>query len=68
VIKDDLLRMFHDFYEGGLDLFRLNFVVLSLIPKVEHASEIKMFRPINLLNCSFKIFSKVLTLRLDKVS
>jgi hypothetical protein len=51
-----------------LVLFRLNFVVLSLIPKVENASEMKMFRPINLLNCSFKIFSKVLTLRLEKVS
>jgi hypothetical protein len=28
----------------------------------------KLFRPISLLNCSFKIFSKVLTLSLEKVS
>jgi hypothetical protein len=39
-----------------------------LIPKVEEASEMKAFRPISLLNCSFKIFSKVLTLRLERVT
>jgi hypothetical protein len=41
--------------------------MLTLIPKVDNASEIKYFRPISLLNCSFKIFSKVLTIRLEKV-
>jgi hypothetical protein len=68
VIKGDLMRMFAEFYLCGLDLFRLNFVVLTLIPKVEDVVDMKMFRPISLLNCSFKIFSKVLTLRLEKVS
>jgi hypothetical protein len=62
------MRMFHDFFEGRSDLFRLNFVVLSLIPKVENVIEMKLFRSISLLNCRFKIFSKVLTLRLEKVS
>jgi hypothetical protein len=62
------MRMFAEFYLGGLDLFRLNFAVLTLIPKVEDVVDMKMFRPISLLNCSFKIFSKVLTLRLEKVS
>jgi hypothetical protein len=28
----------------------------------------KFFRPISLLNCSFKFFSEILTLRLEKVS
>jgi hypothetical protein len=50
-----------------LDLFRLNFVMLTLIPKVENASEMKNFRPISLLNYSFKIFSKLLAMRLEKV-
>jgi hypothetical protein len=61
------MRMFDDFFNGALDLFRLNFAMLSLIPKVENATEMKFFRPISLLNCSFKIFSKVLTIRLEKV-
>jgi hypothetical protein len=67
VIKMDILHMFDDFFKGQLDLFRLNFAMLTLIPKVEEASEMKNFRPISLLNCSFKIFSKVLTIRLEKV-
>jgi hypothetical protein len=41
--------------------------MLTLIPKMEDAVEMKNFRPISLLNCSFKIFSKVITLRLEKV-
>jgi hypothetical protein len=66
VIKQDLISMFSDFQEGKLDLFRLNFTMLSLIPKIEGADEMKSFRPISLFNCSFKIFSKALTLRLEK--
>jgi hypothetical protein len=62
------MRMFSEFYEGRLDLFRLNFALLTLIPKVEDATDMKMLRPISLLNCSFKFFSKVPTLRLEKVS
>jgi hypothetical protein len=41
--------------------------MLTLIPKVDEASEMKSFRPISLLNCNFKIFSKSLTIRLEKV-
>jgi hypothetical protein len=65
-VKSDILNMFSDFYEGKLDLFRLNFVMLTLNPKVEDVTKMKLFRPISLLNCSFKIFSKFLTLRLEK--
>lgn len=32
VIKDDLMALFHDFHAGGLDIYRLNFAVLSFIP------------------------------------
>jgi hypothetical protein len=42
--------------------------MLTLIPKVDNADEMKSFRPISLLNCSYKIFSKVVTIRLEKVS
>lgn len=48
-------------------LFRLNFALITLIPKEDGARDIKKFRPISLINCSFKIFSRVLTDRLGKV-
>jgi hypothetical protein len=60
--------LFDDFYKGELDLNRLNFALVTLIPKVGDASDMKHFRPISLLNCSFKIFSKLLTLRLGPVA
>jgi hypothetical protein len=34
VIKDDLLAMFHDFHKDSLDLFSLNFGIITLIPKL----------------------------------
>jgi hypothetical protein len=52
VVKQELVRMFLDIQEGNLDLFRLNFAILTLIPKIEGAEEMKSFRPISLLNCS----------------
>jgi hypothetical protein len=60
--------MFEEFYKGKLDLYRLNFAMLTLIPKIEEAMDMKRFRPISLINCSFKIFSKVMTRRLGRVS
>jgi len=60
--------MFNDFFKGDLDLSRLNFSLVTLIPKVGDATNMKQFRPISLLNCSFKIFSKLLTIRLGPIS
>lgn len=31
--KDDLMAMFRDFHKGDLDLYSLNFGVITLIPK-----------------------------------
>lgn len=61
------MALFEDFHKGVLDLKRLNFALVTLIPKVGEATNMKQFRPISLLNCSFKIFSKLLTLRLTSV-
>jgi hypothetical protein len=62
------VSLFEDFYRGELDLYRLNGAMITRIPKVEVANDMKRIRPISLINCSFKIFSKVLTSRLGKVS
>lgn len=67
LIKEDLLALFQDFHKGDLDLYRLNCALITLIPKVEEATNMKPFRPISLLNCSFKIFSNLMTNRLCPV-
>jgi hypothetical protein len=66
-IKGGLIEMFEDFYKGELDIYRLNFALITIIPKENEARTIKKYRPISLLNCSYKIFTKVLTSRFGKM-
>jgi hypothetical protein len=68
IIKTDLMRMFKDFQNGVLPLFHLNFGTIVLLPKKENAIQIQQFRPICLLNVSFKIFTKVATNRVSEVA
>ena len=68
VIKDDVWRMFQDFWENKLDIKRLNYGVITLVPKIKDANTIKQFRPICLLNVDYKWFTKVLTNRLIPVT
>jgi len=46
----------------------LNFAMITLLPKEPDARTLKKYRPISLLNCSFKIFGKLLNNRLIKVA
>jgi hypothetical protein len=68
LVKPEILAMFKDWHLGKLDLFYLNFSLLTLIPKESDARTIQKFRPIALTNCSFTIFSKCVTNRLGVVS
>jgi hypothetical protein len=68
IIKEDLLALFSDFYEEQLPLFSLNFGVITLIPKIHKAKQIQQYRPICVLNVSFKIFTKLGTHRLKRVT
>uniref|UniRef100_A0A8I6YB15 Reverse transcriptase domain-containing protein n=1 Tax=Hordeum vulgare subsp. vulgare TaxID=112509 RepID=A0A8I6YB15_HORVV len=68
IIKKDLMSMFHDLFSGHLQLFHLNFGTITLLPKKKGAMRIEQFRPICLLNVSFKIFTKVETDRLTKMA
>jgi hypothetical protein len=43
-------------------------VIITLIPKIENATKFQQYRPICILNVSFKIFTKVGTNRLNKVA
>lgn len=60
-IQGDLMCMFQDFWEEQLDIKRLNYGVIILVPKVKEANSIRQYRPICLLNVDFKCFTKVLT-------
>ena len=60
--------MFKDFNKDQLDIKRLNYGVITLVPKLKEANNIKHFRPICLLNVDFKCFTKVLTNRLVPVA
>ncbi|WVZ64663.1 LOW QUALITY PROTEIN: hypothetical protein U9M48_014157 [Paspalum notatum var. saurae] len=64
--KGDLLQMFEDLFKGDLPIFNLNFGVITLISK--EADLIQQYRPICLLNVSFKIFTKVSTIRLISIA
>ena len=68
IVKPDLMNLFHEFHAGRLPIHSLNFGVLTLLPKITDAVRIQQYRPICLLNVSFKIFTKVLNNRLLKVA
>jgi hypothetical protein len=64
LIKGDLMKLMHAFSRGEINIARLNYIVITLIPKEEGARNLKKFRHISLINCSFKIVAKALNNRL----
>jgi hypothetical protein len=67
-MKEDICELFMDFHVGTLDIKRLNYGTITLLPKVKDANRIQQFRPICLLNCLYKWFTKLLTMRLEPVA
>lgn len=63
----DLKALIDDFANGTLDITRLNYGIITLVPKTADSKQIQKFRPICLLNVSFKIITKVLMNRLSKI-
>jgi hypothetical protein len=68
IIKVDMVPLFQDFYLGVLDIKRINYGIITLLPKVKEAERIQRLRPICLLNCLYKWFTKCLTIRLEPVA
>lgn len=67
LIKDNLMELITDFMKRKIGVERLNYGVITLIPKCKEARMIQKFRPICLLNVSFKIITKILMERLAEV-
>jgi hypothetical protein len=68
VLKPCVLEILNGFALGRVDISRLNFGILSLLPKVPGADNIKQFRPIALINVIFKLISKAYACRLSPVA
>jgi hypothetical protein len=61
------MSLFRSFERGDLNIDRFNYAMIILIPKEEGAKNLRKFRPISLINCSFKIFAKALKNRLEHI-
>lgn len=66
-IKEDLMKVFKEFYDKGEmnKSMTCNFIVF--IPKKEESQDLGAYRPISLVSSLYKIISKVLSLRLRRV-
>jgi mannosylglycoprotein endo-beta-mannosidase len=65
VTKEDLLDMLTEFGSHKLDIGRLSYGVITLIHKSKEASRRQQYKPICLLNVSFKIITKVLMFQFE---
>lgn len=62
------MEMFAKLHRGHLNLSRLNYGLISLIPKTKEANNIKQYRPICLIGVDYKLFTKVMANRPTKVA
>ena len=62
VVAHDLFCLFEWFYEGKLDVQRLNYGIITLLPKSADATKIQQYRPICLLRCPYKLITKAISM------
>jgi hypothetical protein len=62
------MSLVRGFEKGDTNIARRNYALITLIPKEEEAKTLKKFRPISLINCSFKFFAKAVNNRLELIS
>lgn len=58
-IKDDLLKVFSEFFDRGISSLTMRSTFLVLIPKIERTKETGKYRPMSLVSSLYKIISKV---------
>jgi hypothetical protein len=68
LVNHRVLHIVNDFILGRIDIARLNYGVISLIPKVQGVDQISQFCPIALINVIFKIVSKCFASKLDPIA
>jgi hypothetical protein len=68
ILKEPFLGILNDFALGRVDIARLNYGILSLIPKVKGADTVKQYMPIALINVILKFVAKAYTTRLAMIA
>ena len=66
-IKKELKLLLNSYMRNGRMLSKFKAGIIKLIPKGPPHNEIENFRPISLLNCDYKIFTKILSNRLQPI-
>ena len=67
IIHKDLFELVNDIFDNKINIDRLNYGVITLVPKGADADKIQKYRSICLLNVIFKIIKKMLMLRLNPI-
>ena len=67
VIKDELRKLLNSYMNNGRILSKFKAGIIKLVPKIPPYNEIGNFRPISLLNVDYKIFTKILSNRLQPI-
>ncbi|KAE8807983.1 putative NOT transcription complex subunit VIP2 [Hordeum vulgare] len=57
-VRHEVMALFEEVYVGSIDLHRLNYGIITLIPKVTDALYIRQFNPIMVINVVFRILVK----------
>jgi hypothetical protein len=65
IIKADLMELFDALHAGQLELYRLNFGEIILLPKVNEVERIRQYRLICIINVCFQFFTKAATITLN---
>ena len=67
MVKEDVLRVFREFFEHGTFIRSLNATFLVLIPKKDSVEDLGEFRPISQVGSLYKLLAKVLANKRKKV-
>jgi hypothetical protein len=61
------MALVREFKNGSLDVSRINFAIITLIPTEPKSREMKKFKPISPGNCSLKTITKAITNRIAPI-
>lgn len=67
IIKEDVYRLFYEFFENSVNIAPINSSFIVLVPKCSSPISASDYRPISLLNCCVKLLTKLLADRLQKL-